>query len=80
MKHILAAIDGSDASFRALTHAAELASRLNIDLTILIVRLIVVGRKEIHAALRQEDVQQIEEKARKTALSLGATKAKVVIE
>ncbi|MEL7257011.1 MAG: universal stress protein [Pseudomonadota bacterium] len=80
MKHILAAIDGSEASFRALDHAAELASLLNAELTILIVRLVIVGRKDVYAAVSKEDVEKIEHQARDAALSAGATQVSVVVE
>jgi len=80
MKHILAAIDGSEASFRALAHAAELASLLNAELTILIVRLVIVGRRDVYAAVSKEDVEKIENQARDAALSAGATQVSVVVE
>ncbi len=79
MKHILAAIDGSEASFRALAHAAELASLLNAELTILIVRLVIVGRRDVYAAVSKEDVDKIQNQARDSALSAGATKVSVVV-
>ncbi len=79
MKHILAAIDGSDASYRALEFAAELAQKLDADLTVLIVRLIVVGRREIYAALSQDELQEIKQKADGIARSAGAIKTDVIV-
>ena len=80
MKHILAAVDGSDASFRALDHAAALAAKLDAELTILIVRLIVVGRKVSYPALGSEEVQKIEQRSREIALAQACTKSTIQVE
>ncbi|MEO1140436.1 MAG: universal stress protein [Pseudomonadota bacterium] len=80
MKHILAAVDGSEAAYRALAHAAELSQKLGAELTILIVRLIVVGRKGVYAATRSDEVESIAEKAKEVALASGVTNAKVMVE
>ena len=47
MKHILAPIDGSPPSCRALAHAAALAALLRIRLSVLLVRQVVVGRRDV---------------------------------
>ncbi len=80
MKNILVAIDGSDASFRALAHAVQLAARLDAALTILIVRLIVVGRKGAYPALNSDDVDTIQQKAKEIALAGGCANIGVRIE
>ena len=80
MKHILAAIDGSDASCRALAHAAELADRLDAELTVLIVRLILVGRKDVYAAMSLDEAHEIKKRAVDIALSAGKPQATVVVE
>lgn len=80
MKHILAAVDGSDASLRALTHAADLAQRLDAQLTVLIVRLIVVGRKGTYAAVGTEDIQAIQEKCQNTTAMLPPEHVHILVE
>lgn len=80
MKQILAAVDGSDASYRALEHAAELSKHLDIKLTVLIVRLIVVSRKSVYAAVQDEEVEKIKDRAKHIVLSCGATNSDIVVE
>ncbi len=80
MKHILAAVDGSDASYRALKHAAELAQGLKARLTVLIVRLIVVSRRGIYPAMTDEEVAAIKDQAAQLADQSGMKDADIVIE
>ena len=63
MKHIMTAIDGSEPSYRALLQAAELAKTLKAELSILIVREFVVGRKGVYAVMNDEDIRVIQKKA-----------------
>ncbi len=80
MKKILAAIDGSEASLRALEHAAYLAKGMNADLVILLVRLIIVGRKGVFPAMRDEEIQDIQTKARDQVLSVGGVSPEILVE
>lgn len=80
MKHILAAVDGSEASYRALNHAAELASALKVELTILTVRLVVVGRRDAYVAPDGDEIHEIENKAKEIALAAGQTAANLIVE
>ncbi|MEJ6403796.1 universal stress protein [Yoonia sp. 2307UL14-13] len=80
MKHFLAAIDGSEASYRALSHAAELARNLNAALTVVIVRLIIVSRKGTYSAMTEDEVQAIAAQAGDVAARSGVTQPEIVIE
>lgn len=80
MKHILVAIDGSDASFRALEHATDLTKRLDTGLTVLIVRLIIVGRAGVFPALSKQTIDDIKSRATDVCHGAGLQNAKVRIE
>ena len=80
MKHIMAAVDGSEASFRALGHAAELAGRLECELTVLIVRLIVVGRKDVLSEPTNDEIVGIQEKMREIVKAAGEPNTDTLLE
>lgn len=80
MKHILAAVDGSDASYRALKHAAVLAKDIEAKLTILIVRLIIVSRKGVYPAMEEDEVAVIKDEAGRVAIEVGAPDPEVLVE
>lgn len=80
MKHIMAAIDGSECSYRALEHAAKLARGLKAELTILIVSLFIVGRKDIYVALDKTEIDNMLIKAKEIATSAGVPKANILVE
>ena len=76
MKQILAAIDGSDASYRALDFAAKLAAGTGAHLFVLLVRQFVMGRREVLEVWNDGEVQTIVERAKdvaKTAERTGIT-------
>lgn len=72
MKHILAAIDGSKASYRALQLAVGLAKRLGASLTILVVRQLVL-------VWSNEEVRAILDKA-KEAIAAAAGPQPTIVE
>ncbi len=80
MKHIMAAIDGSECSFRALEHAAHLAKGLNARLTILIVSLFIVGRRDVYVVLDDSDVKNIKKKANEIVEGVGNLDATILVE
>lgn len=80
MKHIMAAVDGSEASYRALAHAAELASRLGCELSVLIVRLVVVGRKDVLSEPTSDEIVDIQDRLRQIVEAAGDPKTDVVLE
>ena len=80
MKHIMAAVDGSECSYRALEHAAKLASGLNARLTILIVCLFIVGRKDVYVVLDDEDVSAMKKKANEIVEGAGNPDATILVE
>lgn len=80
MTHILAAIDGSDPSFRALEQAADLAKKLDAQLTVLIVRVIIVGRAGVFPALSADTVQDIQTRAKEACETLGVPNATILTE
>ncbi len=69
MKHIMAAIDGSEPSYRALEHAAKLAKGLNAELSVLIVREFVVGLEEVYPSLNNDEIRDIKDKANEIIFS-----------
>ena len=80
MKHIMAAIDGSECSYRALEHAAMLATKLDAKLTILIVCLFVVGRKDVYVVLDEVDIDGMKEQANKIISSAGNPTTEILVE
>ena len=80
MKHIMAAIDGSEPSYRALEHAAELAKGLDAELSVLIVREFVVGRKDVYAVLNDDEIRNIQDKTKKIVLAAGEPRMKIHLE
>ena len=80
MKHIMAAIDGSETSYRALGHAAELAGRLGTTFTVLIVRLIVVGRKNVLSDPTSEEAVAIQDTLKDIVEAAGDPDTTVIIE
>ncbi len=78
MKHILVAFDGSDPSNRALEHAAKMAKALKAKLTILIVRLVVVGRSRILVAPDKEEALVILDQAKDVVSAAGGPKPTIV--
>ena len=70
MKSILVPIDGSEPSYRALEHAAELAEGLGTKLTVLAVRQYIVGRKVVASVWTEEEVGNILKKAKELAIDL----------
>jgi len=63
MKHILAAIDGSKPSYRALEHAVKLSLGLRAKLSILLVRQVIVGRHDVLNALSDPEADAILKRA-----------------
>ncbi len=59
MKNILAAIDGSLPSYRALAHAAALAASLRAHLSVLLIRPFVVGRHDVLEVWTDEQAGEI---------------------
>ena len=80
MKHTMAAVDGSECSYRALEHAAKLASGLNARLTILIVSLFIVGRKDVYVVLDDADVSSMKKKATEIVEGAGNPDATILVE
>lgn len=80
MKHIMAAIDGSEPSLRALEHAASLAKGLQARLSILIVREFVVGRKDVYPVLSKPEIDQIQTKAKELAIASGDPQTDFLVE
>lgn len=80
MKHIMAAIDGSEPSCRALEVAAKLAKALGAELTILIVQEFIVGRKDVYAFLDNDEIRCIENKAKEIVLAAGDPRTNIVVE
>lgn len=80
MKHIMASIDGSEPSYRALELAAKLANGLNAELTVLIVRQFVVGRKGVYVVQNDDEIREIDDKIREIVLSAGEAKPNLVQE
>ncbi|MEO0910342.1 MAG: universal stress protein, partial [Pseudomonadota bacterium] len=80
MKEILVAIDGSDPSFRALEHASMLANALKIELSVLIVKEFVVGRKNVLVVLNDDEIAEIQNKADETIRDAGKPKTNMLLE
>lgn len=80
MKHIMAAIDGSAPSFRALQLAAEMAKGLKAEFSVLIVRQFVVGRTGIYVVLNDDEARDIQDQADKIVLAAGAPKTNLLQE
>ncbi len=80
MKDIMAAIDGSDPSYRALEHAAVLAKRFDAELTVLIVLEFVVGRKDVYAVLNNDEIRNIQDKAKEIVHATGDPKMNFLLE
>ncbi|MDF1609333.1 universal stress protein [Hoeflea sp. YIM 152468] len=80
MKHIMAAIDGSEPSYRALEHAATLAKAVGAQLSILIIREFIVSRKGIYDFLTEEEVKAIQDKAREIVLAAGDPARNFILE
>ncbi len=80
MKHIMTAIDGSEPSYRALLQAAELAKTLKAELSILIVREFVVGRKGVYAVMNDEDIRVIQKKAEEIVQTTGELEMNILVE
>lgn len=71
MKTILAAVDGSAPSYRALEHAAMLSKALGADLIVLLVRQFVVGRRDVLEVWTNEQVAEITERVDAIVSKLG---------
>ncbi len=80
MKEILVAIDGSDPSFRALEHASMLANALEIELSVLIVKEFVVGRKNVLVVLNDDEIAEIQNKADEIIRDAGKPKTNMLLE
>ncbi len=80
MKPILTAIDGSEASYRALELAAKLAKGLGAELKILLVRQFVVGRHDVLEVWTDEQVQEIESLAQNVISAVGAPEFEIIEE
>ena len=80
MKHIMAAVDGSECSYRALEFAIELAQKLETELTILIVQLYVIGRMDIHSVLSSDELRAIQDRVNKIVLAADKANASVLVE
>lgn len=59
MQHILTAIDGSEPAERALKFAAELATKTGAKLSVLLVREFLVGRRDIHPILDEDEIRAV---------------------
>ena len=80
MEKILVAIDGSEPSFRALEHAAKLANALGKELTVLIVKEFVVGRKNVLVVLNDDEIAAIQNQANEIILNAGEPKTNMLVE
>ncbi len=80
MQRILAAIDGSECSFRALEHAAKLANGLDCQLIVLIVSLFVVGRKDVFVALDNTEIDAMKTTANAIVAQCGGPDTRYLVE
>jgi nucleotide-binding universal stress UspA family protein len=80
MKHILAAIDGSKPSYRALEHAAKLAKVLGAELSLLVVRQFVVGRRDVLEVWSNEEVKAILAHAKEVVAAEGGPEPAIIEE
>jgi nucleotide-binding universal stress UspA family protein len=74
MKHIMTAIDGSAPSYRALEHAAALASSLQAQLSVVLVRQFVVGRHDVLEVWTNQEVEKIRASASEVLAQCGSLK------
>jgi nucleotide-binding universal stress UspA family protein len=79
-KIILAPIDGSAPSFRALERAATLAHALQANLTVMVVRQYIVGRHATAAMLSEAEVAGVLTKAREIAAAKGCPGPTIVVK
>jgi len=79
MKHIMAAVDGSDPSYRALEHAASLAKKIDAELSVIFVREFIVGRKDVYPVKNSDEIQDIKDKVNTIVLAAGDPKSEVII-
>ncbi|MEM5501602.1 universal stress protein [Ahrensia kielensis] len=80
LKNIMCPIDGSDCSFRALQHAAQLAKHLNAQLTVLIVVEFVVGRKDTLVNWDKQTIQSMQDQANQIATAAGVLETNIIVE
>ena len=80
MKQIMAPIDGSEPAFRALEHAAKLAAGLGADLSVLIVREFIVGRKDVYPVLNDDEISDIKSKAQDIMKAAQVPNSNILLE
>lgn len=71
MKHILAPVDGSDISLRAVELAADLAKRYDAKLTILVVREFLIARGGAMDIISKDDAADFLRAAKDAAAKAG---------
>ena len=80
MKTILAAIDGSVPSYRALEQAAVISKALGADLVILLIRQFIVGRRDVLEVWTNEQVSEIRKLVGKVVSESGAPSHRILEE
>jgi len=79
MKHIMAAVDGSEPSYRALEHAANLAKNLSAELSVIVVREFIVGRKDVYLVKNNDEIRDIKDKINEIVLATQEPKTNVIL-
>jgi nucleotide-binding universal stress UspA family protein len=80
MKTILAAVDGSAPSYRALEQAALLSKALGADLVVLLVRQFIVGRHDVLEVWTNEQVSEIRKLIGKVVSESGTPSHRILEE
>ncbi|MCP4074024.1 MAG: universal stress protein [Hyphomicrobiales bacterium] len=79
MKHIMAAVDGSEPSYRALKHAANLAKKINAELFVIVVREFIVGRKDVYLVKNNDEIRDIKDKINEIVLAAQEPTTNVIL-
>lgn len=80
MKHILAAVDGSKPSYGAFEYATKLARGLGAELTLLVDRKLLVGRRDVSEIWSNEQAQSILGHAKQTVTAEGGLEPAIAEE
>lgn len=75
MKHIMAAVDGTDPSYRALELAAKLAMKFDVELCIIIAHETVTGRKDAYAIVDKGEIDRIQTRVKQAIVAAGSPKS-----
>lgn len=80
MKHIMAAVDGTDPSYRALELAAKLAMKFEVELCIIIAHESVTDRKDAYAIVDKGEIERIQKRVNQAVAAAGSPKSECFVK